>query len=158
MATYGSAAGVQAIIPAVGTVSTTTTPTTAQQTVWLAEGYSEINRYLAAAGYGVPATADAAIYATLTALNDLYAAAYTLRARGMDVIQGREENRSETMLKDFFSRLKTLAGQDLTALGLSFRTGATLRRRRVRTMQIRRVDGYSGAYEGAVEEYGNPSE
>lgn len=147
MATYGSAAGVLAIVPAVGSFTASTTPTSTQVTTWLAEGHSEINRYLSSSGYVVPASASAEVYPTLTALNDLYAAAYVLRARGMDIIQGEEENRSEMMLRDFYKRLEMLAKQDLTALGLSLRPAPAQRRRRIRTLQLRRVDGYSAAYE-----------
>lgn len=158
MATYGSAAGVQAIVPAAGTFSATTTPASTQVTTWLAEGHSEINRYLSAAGYVVPADSGGDIYPTLTALNDLYAAAYVLRARGMDIIQGEEENRSEMMLKDFYKRLDMLAKQDLSALGLTLRAAPAQRRRRIRTLQLRRVDGFSEKYEGAFPQPEHVSE
>lgn len=157
---YGSASGVAAIVPAAAPsgFSATTTPTATQVATWLAEGYSEINRYLSTAGYAVPVESTTDIYATLTALENLYAAAYVLRARGMDIVQGGEENRSDSMLRDFFARLKTLAGQDLTALGGSVRTSPRVRRRRLRTGQMRRVDGYSGTYAGDVEVYDTVSE
>ena len=154
MATYGSIGGVRSIVPAVGVLSVSTTPTTTQVTTWLTEGYSLINQTIAAAGYVVPVDGSVALYPSLTALNDLYGAAYVLRSRGMDVIQGEEESRSEMYLKDFFKRLATLASQDLTALGLTLRTSPAPVRRGVRTLQLRRVDGYSGAVEG----YGVPSE
>lgn len=158
MATYGSIQGVQAIVPAAGEYGADTTPTTDQVTTWLAEGHSEINRYLSAAGYSTPASTGAQVYPSLTALNDLYAAAYVLRARGLDTVQGSEENRSGMMLKDFFKRLEALVGQDLTALGLSLRPPPSLKRRRVRSLQLRRVDGYSGQYGGATTAYARPSE
>lgn len=158
MATYGSANGVQAIVPAAGEFAADSTPTVDQVTIWLAEGHSEINRYLSAAGYVTPASAGAQVYPSLTALNDLYAAAYVLRARGLDITQGREENRSGIMLKDFFKRLEALVAQDLTALGLSLRPPENLKRRRVRSLQLRRVDGYSGRYGSMTTGYGNPSD
>ena len=148
MATYGSETGVQAIVPAVGVQDNDSTPTDAQLAGWLAEGYSLINQTLAAAGYVIPVASSVALYPSLRALNDLYGAAYVLRSRGMDVVQGEEESRSEMYLKDFFRRLAMLATQDLTALGLTLRTSPTAARRGVRTLQLRRVDGYSATVEG----------
>ena len=148
MATYGSQSGVQAIVPAVGVLDGSSTPTATQLVDWLEEGYSLINQILAAAGYVVPARSGIALYPSLRALNDLYGAVYVLRSRGMDIVQGEEEDRSEMYLKDFFNRLTALTGQDLTALGLVLRTSPTPIRRGVRTLQMRRVDGYSGASEG----------
>lgn len=146
MATYGDADGVRAIVPAAAPADFdySTTPTSDQVTRWLAQGYSEINRYLSSAGYAVPALAAGAVYDSLTALNDLYAAAYVLRAVGLNVVTGSDEDSSDTMLKEFYSRLKELAAMDLTLLGLSLRPSTTaLKRRRFRTQQLRRVDGYS---------------
>ena len=73
--------------------------------------------------------------------------------------EGKGESRSEAYLKDFFSRLKTLAEQDLTAQGLTLRPTGTTRppRRGIRSMQLRRVDGYS-ATAAVANPYSEPSE
>lgn len=156
---YGSIDGIMALAPAVGTIDNDSTPNTGQVEEWLSEGAALIHGALAGAGYAVPAARTAAVYPSLRALNNLYAAAYTLRARGLDVVQGREETRSEIYLKDFFDRLKILAGQDLTALGLILRTTPSVATRRgVRSMQLRRVDGYSAAYSGLTDEPDSVSE
>ena len=159
MASYGSQEGVLAIVPAVGQIDESTTPNSGQVGEWLDEGYSIINQALSNAGYATPASKTAAVYPSLRALNNLYGAAYALRARGLDVMEGREESRSETYLADFRRRLGELTGQDLTALGLTLRVTTTApARRRVRSLQLRRVDGYSGLYGGQASRYENPSE
>ncbi len=155
MATYGTDNGIRAIVPAAAPVDFdySTTPTNDQVDRWLAQGYSEINRYLSNAGYAVPADAAANVYDSLTALNELYAAAYVLRAKGLNVVDGGDEDYSENMLKEFYMRLKELAAQDLTLLGLILRTSTTaLKRRRFRTQQLRRVDGYSAWATGEAAE------
>lgn len=148
---YGSLDGVTAIAPAVGAISDDTTPTGAQVDEWLNEGSSLIDGALSGAGYVVPVVRTAAIYPVFRALANLYATAYTLRARGLDMVQGREESRSETYLNDFFSRLKTLAGQDLTGQGVPLKPSGTASRRGVRSVQLRRVDGFSGDTFGVTE-------
>lgn len=156
---YGNQEGVLAIVPAVGQIDESTTPNSAQVGEWLEEGHSIINQSLSNAGYTTPAPKSAAVYPSLRALNNLYGAAYALRARGLDVVEGREESRSETYLADFNERLTQLVGQDLTALGLTLRTTTTApKRRRVRSLQMRRVDGYSGTYGGLGDSYEYPSE
>lgn len=156
---YGSIDGIMALAPAVGTIDNDSTPSTPQVEEWLAEGQALIHGALAGAGYAIPASRTAAVYPSLRALNNLYAAAYTLRARGLDVVQGQEESRSEIYLKDFFGRLKLMVTQDLTALGLVLRTTPTTATRRgVRSMQLRRVDGYSAQYSGTTDEPDSVSE
>jgi hypothetical protein len=154
MATYGDADGVRAIVPAAAPIAFdySTTPTSDQVTAWLAQGYSEINRYLSNAGYTVPAGGAAGAYDSLTALNNLYAAAYVLRAKGLNVVDGGDEDYSATMLKEFYTRLKELAAMDLTLLGLTQRASTSLKRRRFRTQQMRRVDGYSNWSTGEAAE------
>lgn len=156
---YGSQEGVLAIVPAVGLIDESTTPNSGQVGEWLDEGHALINQALANAGYTIPAPRSAALFPSLRALNNLYGAAYALRARGLDVVEGREESRSETYLADFRQRLTELTGQDLTAMGLTLRTTTTAPKRRlVRSLQTRRVDGYSGAYGGLTRQYEYPSE
>lgn len=156
---YGSQEGVLAIVPAVGLIDESTTPNSGQVGEWLDEGYALINQALANAGYTIPAPKSAALFPSLRALNNLYGAAYALRARGLDVVEGREESRSETYLADFRQRLTELTGQDLTAMGLTLRTTTTApKRRHVRSLQMRRADGFSGAYGGLTRQYEYPSE
>ena len=162
MASYGTVAGVSALVPHSVAINQTANPTDAQVTTWLAEGYARINRVIASAGYSVPIGAAAAVYGGLTALNNLYAAAYALRSRGIDTMSGEEESRSEVWLKNFSEQLKELAESNLAAMGATVATGETSAgtpsRRRIRTLQMRKVDGYSGVYEDAYPEYENVSE
>lgn len=147
MATYGDMAGVEALVPEVGALSGSTTPTSIQVTQWLAEGYSKINRAIANAGYTVPVGSSAILFAELTGLETLYAAAYALRARGIDSASGDSEDRSEIWLADFYSQLKDLAMSDLSLGGATPLPSTNVtRRRRVRTLQMRKIDGYSRAY------------
>lgn len=159
MATYGSEAGVEALVPSAGNLNNSSTPKIAQVTAWLSQGYAVINRHLAGAGYDTPVTSGAAAYDELTALNNLYAAANVLRALGLDVITGEDGNRAETWIADFRTQLHELVQADLTALGVSLTaTTGTATRRRVRSMQVRRTDGYSGAHEGSTRAYPYPSD
>ena len=80
---YGTAAGVSALVPAVGTLSTISLPTLAQVDAWLEQGAATIDRALAGAGFGTPVAALAGVYPELAALNELYAAAYVVMARGL---------------------------------------------------------------------------
>lgn len=156
---YGSIDGITALAPAVGVIDNDSTPTAAQVEEWLAEGGALINSALSAAGYAVPAVKTAAAYPILRSLETLYATAYTLRARGLDVVQGQQESRSELYLKDFHNRLKMLVASDLTAMGLTLRTSPTVATRRgVRSMQLRRVDGYSAEYGATTDEPDGVSE
>lgn len=142
MATYGSPSGVNALVPS---WDGSTSPTAAQVTAWLGEGYAKINRAIAGAGYTVPVDDDAAAVDELTGLENLYAAAYLLRSQAIDTASGQTEERSEVWLRDFYSQLADLVASDLTLVGASLVADSTSsRRRRIRTLQMRRVDGYSG--------------
>lgn len=159
MASYGSISGITALAPALGTIDENGTPTTTQAENWLNEGYTYINNALSTAGYAVPVVRSVACFPALRALNNLYATAYALRARGMDAADGKGESKSDIYLKDFFSRLKALAEQDLTAQGLTLRTSpARPVRRGLRSVQMRRVDGYSAEREGMTTLTNGPSE
>ena len=141
---YGSVAGVQALVPEVGTLTAATTPTSDQVTVWLGEAYAKINRALANAGYVTPVSANAALYPELTGLENLYAAAYVLRARGIDTASGEAETPSIVWLREFTAGLQTLALSNLALVGATAITpSATHKRRRIGTVQMRRIDGYS---------------
>ena len=145
MSMYGSVAGVSALIPAAGTLSGSSVPTTGQVGTWLTEATAIVNRHVAAAGYSVPVANTTALHPELSALANLYAAAMALQARGLDTIQGAEENRSETMLTRFYAQLGDIAKADLGGMGATSTTTTSATRRRLRTSQIRRVDGYSEA-------------
>ena len=142
---YGSVSGVSALVPVAGTLGTSSTPTSAQVTEWLAQGSARIDRALSSAGYSVPVAATATVYAELTALANLYGAAHVLTARGLDSANGEAESRSDVWLTRFGDELASLAASDLSALGVSSATttGVNAGRRRVRTLQLRRVDGYT---------------
>ncbi len=142
---YGSVSGVSALVPTAGTLGTSSTPTSAQVQEWLAQGSARIDRVLSGAGYSVPVDSAATVYAELEGLANLYGAAFVLSARGLDSANGEAENRSDTWLQRFDDTLKALAGTDLSALGVSSSTstGVNAGRRRVRTLQLRRVDGFA---------------
>jgi hypothetical protein len=144
MATYGNTAGVTALVPEIGPLSTGSTPSDDQVYGWQLEAYAKINRAIANAGYSLPIDSGAAVYAELGGLENLYVAAYALRARGIDTTSGEGEDRSEVWLADFYRQLKDLAASNLTLLGVSLvATTTPTRRRRIRTLQMRKVDGYS---------------
>lgn len=146
---YGSSTGVEALVPAVGTIDANSTPTLDQVNTWLAESAAMIDAVLAGAGYSLPVSDSAtAALAYLAALNNLYAAGQTLRARGLDSLSGQTENRSGGLMREFQSGLNGLRSADLTALGMSVQTGASVKRRRIRTLQARRVDGYGDSSSG----------
>ena len=142
---YGSLSGVSALVPVAGTLGATSTPTSAQVTEWLAQGSARIDRALSSAGYSIPVASTATVHAELTALANLYAAAHVLIARGLDSANGESENRSDAYIERFTSELTALASSDLSALGVSAAptTGVNAGRRRIRTLQLRRVDGYA---------------
>jgi hypothetical protein len=151
---YGSTAGVQALLPVVGTLGVASVPTLAQVTTWLAEGDAIVNRSLASAGYAVPVAAGAIVYAELTALNDLYAAAYVVQARGFDTVQGTDENRANAWLERFNTQLAALVGSDLTGVGATLAPAtATAPRRRARFVQLKRIDGYSAVHDDISTDY-----
>ena len=142
---YGSLSGVSALVPVAAPLSATSTPTSAQVTEWLAQGSARIDRALSSAGYSIPVASTATVHAELTALANLYAAAHVLIARGLDSANGESENRSDAYIERFTSELSALASSDLSALGVSAAptTGVNAGRRRIRTLQLRRIDGYA---------------
>ena len=142
---YGSVSGVSALVPAAAPLGTSSTPTSAQTQEWLAQGSARIDRALSSAGYSVPVDSDATVYAELEGLANLYGAAHVLTARGLDSANGEAENRADVWLQRFNDTLKELAASDLSALGVSAATttGVNAGRRRVRTLQLRRIDGFA---------------
>lgn len=152
---YGTVRGVNALIPAVGTIDSDTTPNSSQVTTWLTQATSMIDRTLATAGYTTPVTTSAGVYPEISGLANLYAAAYSLRARGLDTVNADAESRSEQWLQEYRDGLQALASSDLSSVGVTpvTTTGTSTGRRRLRTTQVRRVDGYSAAAEVAAGEY-----
>jgi hypothetical protein len=146
---YGTTAGVSALLPAIGALDATSVPTSAQVTTWLGEGSSQINRSLAGAGYTIPVASTATVYPEIAGLANLYAAAQAAIARGLDTVQGTDENRAETWLERFRVQLSALSASDLTTVGipLAVQPSGTAKRRRFRTTQVKRVDGYSAPYD-----------
>jgi len=162
MAGYGSVAGVEALIPAVAGsgFDGSSTPTSTEIDTWLDEGYSLINAALSGAGYSIPVSASADAYELLTALENLYGAAYALRAYGMETHHDEQENTSEVYLKDFRTRLKDLVAMDLTGMGVTLRPASSSRTRirRLRSLQTRRIDGYSVKYGPENTDYTDPDD
>lgn len=143
---YGTTAGVEAHLPALGTIDGSSTPTSTQVTTWLENGSAQIDAALAGAGYSTPvldASPTEDLYGLLAGLNDLYAAALAARARGLSSLTGKDETKSETLMRDYRNGLKDLLAGDLSVLGASTRAGRSVKRRRIRSMQMRRTDGYS---------------
>ena len=146
---YGTANGVEALLPVVGPLSVSSAPTLAQVEAWLAQGAAVIDRTLGGAGYSTPVGAVSAVYPELTALNELYAAAQAARARGLDAVQAENENRSDAWLAEFREQLAALAAADLSRLGVEVLPAAVASTagRRFRLTQLKRVDGYSARYD-----------
>jgi hypothetical protein len=143
---YGSTDGVAYLLPAMGRITASSRPiNTTAVSAWLDEGASVINRTLAGAGYTVPVLSSTAVYDELSGLNNLYAMAQAVRARGLDTVTGDNEDRSSALLTEFYNRLTQLAGSTLADVPTS--TGGAATGRRIRVTQIKRVDGYSAPYD-----------
>lgn len=154
---YGDVSGVNALIPGVGTIDQASVPTDTEVEGWLAEASAMVDSALAGAGYSIGIDTSAAIYPVLEAMTQLYAAATVLQAQGIDTNSGAEENRSEKMFARFYKWLGLINGSYLEALGVPI-AATPPRSRRRRTTQLRRVDGYSGTYEGSTMQYSYASE
>jgi hypothetical protein len=119
---YGSIEGVRALVPANESI-----PLSAPIGQWLGEGAAIIDRYFLSAGYGAPVAGSVPFYPELVGLNNLFAAAYVKRAVNIEVAGGFEQlPTSEVWLRDFYRRLETLVGADLTAVtGIVVTSGTT---------------------------------
>lgn len=146
---YGSTAGVSALLPAIGALGSTSTPTSAQVGAWLEQGSSAIDRALSGAGYSVPVMASATVYGELESLANLYAAAYAMMARGLDTVSGQDENRSQTWLTMFRDQLAAIAASKLP--DVTWTAPATATAPRMRFTQLKRVDGYSAPHDDDTE-------
>lgn len=139
---YGTVQGVAARIPGVG-LTVLSTPDTGQVDTFLAQGSAQIDRKLAGAGYATPVGASALLYPEIVALAELYAAAQSLRARGLDSVSGAGEMRSDVWMREFAAQLQDISRSDLTGAGVGLATVTGVRPLRMRGTQLRRVDGYS---------------
>ena len=158
MATYGNESGVEAINSHyIGGYSTSSTPTSQAVGVWLTQGYAALNMALKRAGYTTPVTSSAApeVYAMLTRLNDLYAAACAEQATNISTAGPGEETRSEKLWKEYKDGLADLVAGDGTLLGLTLAsTDTTPVRPRIRSLQMRHYDGFAiNADEVSAGEY-----
>jgi hypothetical protein len=147
---YGTVAGVEALLPGMGSAyAAAAVPASPDVEAFLEQGAAFINVRLAAAGWAVPVGSGAALYPALAALNNDYAAAYAVRARGLDTVTGEGERISDVWLARFHEQLNALCASDLSGVGGTTTTTAG-RRLRLRSTQLRRVDGYSAAQESAT--------
>ena len=136
---YGSLTGAQALLPTLGTLGSGTTPSTTQVTGWLEEASAIIDRMLTTAGYLVPVASTAAAYPELDGLANIYAAARALQARAIETPNGELVTRWQTMLDEFYARLKSITETALPgATAAAATTGGTARR--IRGIQTVRVD------------------
>lgn len=144
---YGSLAGVQALLPALGSLSPTSSPSEVQVTGWLSEASAIIDRTLSSTGWVVPAPTGSAILPELDGLANLFAAAKGIMARGLDAASGENESRSGQWLERFDKQLAALATSNLTGFGMALAPSPTdptpAYRRPLRSVQVRRIDGYA---------------
>lgn len=151
---YGTTEGVAARVPSLR-IGQAAAPDEVQVLQWLGEGTAWIDRTLAASGYTVPVLAVNAptLHVELVAIAEQYAAAQALRARGLDSLTGASEERSTILMREVTQRLAGLAQQDLTYMGAIVQVSANRANRRLRSVQIRRIDGYSRGAEVGYGEY-----
>lgn len=139
---YGTEAGVEAInAHFIGGYTTSTTPSAAQVAGFLADGYAALNLRLAYAGYSVPVLSSASVYGVLTRLNNLYAAACAEEAQNISASL-EPEARSAMLWARYQNELDALLSGDLTLVGAARNTAAPARRR-IRSLPLRRYDGYA---------------
>ena len=153
MATYGSESGVEAINAHLTTGYTgASVPNALALVGWLEQGYSYLNLVLAKAGYTTPVASTVACYPLLTRLNNLYAAACAEQATNISTAGPGEQTRSEKLWAQFKDELGLFLDGDLTLAGLSRLATAPVRRR-VRSLELRRRDGYASAFDPDNTEY-----
>ena len=152
VAYYCTVAGASAMIPTVGPLGGASIPTSAQVIAWLQAASAEINRAIAQAGYFAPVSDSATAYPMFADLANLWAAARALQALGLDNTSGLTETRSQTMMAEFWGRLKVVSGLDLSGWGLVVSTTGTAQAvKRLRSIQISRVDRQN--WSGGGSEY-----
>ena len=153
MATYGSRAGVEAVNShLIGGYTSSTVPTVSAVGSWLEQGYAALNVALAKAGCAVPISTGAACYDLLVRLNNLYAAACAEQSVNISTAGPGEETRSEKLWRQYKDELGALLTGDLSLAGLTPATTASPRRR-VRSLELRRRDGYAKRFDATNSEY-----
>ncbi len=153
MATYGSEEGVEAInAHFVGGYTNSTIPTSAQIATFLADGYAALNLRLEQAGYVTPASAGTTAYSVLERLNNLYAAACAEEAVNLSAAGLAEESRSQRLWRRYETELEAFLAGDLTLSGL-LKSGAAPPRRGIRSLSLRKRDGYAEHFDPDSTEY-----
>lgn len=153
MATYGSETGVEQVNSHfIGGYTATSVPTAAAVAAWLGQGYAHLNLLLAQAGYQTPVAPSAGAYPFLVRLNNLFAAACAEEATNISTAGPGEETRSEKLWNQYRAGVKELLAGDLTAAGLSRAATAPVRAR-VRSLELRRRDGYAHHFDPTNSEY-----
>lgn len=161
MASYGTEQGVEAINShKAGGYTPTSTPTALAVSQFLEQGYAYLNMALAKLGYSTPVSASAGCYPLLARLNNLFAAAAAEQSTNISTAGPGEETRSDKLWRQFKDELDMLLGGDLTYVGLTLvPTTTTRRNRQVRSLPLRRRDGFAQRYDPDGTEYsGDPSE
>jgi len=153
MASYGTEQGVEAInAHYVNGYGTASAPTALAVRQFLEQGYAYLNTVLAKLGYATPIASAVACYPLLQRLNNLYAAAATEQATNISTAGPGEQTRSEKLWAQFKDELGLFTEGDLTLAGLT-RTATTPARRRVRSLELRRRDGYAAVQDPDNTEY-----
>ena len=114
-------------------------------TLWLQKGYSDINIRVAKAGYVAPVTDTAAIcYDMLAHLNDLFAGAVAEKSWGVARGDLEAEEQGATYWAMYLAGIKDLLDGNGELIGLTV-AGDAPTRRKIRTVQMRKEDGFSTA-------------
>lgn len=149
---YGSVTGVGRINShLVGGYTTSSLPTATAISEWLEQGQSQIDVALAKAGYSVPVSSSVTCYPYIVRLNNLWAAAVAEAATNIG-LNGDAETRSDKLWEQYRAELKALLDGDLTLAGLS-RSANVPVRRSVRSLEMRRRDGYAQRFDEHNTEY-----
>lgn len=130
MCAYSSASDVASIcrglIAGASNFGTSTSPDATSVGAWLSSGCAVIETKLTGWGYSVPPAATTAVYAWLSDLNTLYAAARAELSRVNITIGPGERTRGQLFNEMFWAQLEKLNEQDLTNAGLSTDSGAKI--------------------------------
>lgn len=108
------------MIPTVGALSGSSIPTSAQVITWLQAASAEINMVVRGRLRNSPWANTASAYPMFSDLANLWAAARSLQALGLDNTSGQTETRSQQMMAEFWERLKAISGFNISAWGWWF--------------------------------------
>jgi len=155
--TYGTVTGVAAInAHKDGGYTASSVPTEAQVDGFLDAGASVLDTLLNSWNYATPVASRAGCYAAIARLNNLYAAACAEEATNVTTLGVDGETRSERLWDRFENELERLKACDLSLAGLS-RLNTTRARARVRSVELRRRDGYAHQFDSDNTEYASQS-